>query len=884
MAPEISTPAEPIPTPPALEISTPTEPIPTPPAPEILTPAEPIPTPPALKILTPTEPIPTPGDSGIDMRHPDLDSEDPTLPTLILQLTLLSISSLTQMSLYIGNLSSRTSRDELERVFQRFGQCNVRLKDGYGFVVYNFPPNAEKALRALQGGNICGKPLTLTWSSKQPRPFNRSIKDARSYEPIRQRSSVKGESYFYRKVQSNGLLDHKFGDKQLGRSQRRLNSVDMLDEDMSYPWDGMEDNIREDHHDCVETLPDKGGSVEPNLVDNGRWGEEYHDQLNDNIVENGRYEHYQGFDRNCEDETHRMAYSGGSPAPQSSHEIMGREHLFEGPLDAHIDSKYQQTCYNCGGIGHKMRNCSRAKFSQRKYTSLDHRRADDINRTVRGEGKLERYVSRSQGKLQSTRDSVSMSQLLDDRKTSDSRRHRKLITNESSTKAEEIDRVQKEHHRGKKRHNRDFGNQKKHSEKKANSSSSNFDYIKSRPHSTSRSSIPVPRSGLHSRSSLVSSRAHSPPSDSGSSSTSLYSRSKRSKSRLKSSSHTPLSLSVSPGRSLQSSPNTVKLDLKGILGNAAASKTKEILSEKGLQVGDTRLENAKPENNMLVVENENALSSSKVEDEINKDLPIGRDENGNHTVSTSLYEITNPRTRLSETLKETKQHQNSDASMIAHTSLPIRNQHLEAPDNSNSCRSTSSMPPSEKAMLTARFSSETLKEANEHRIFDASMMEHVPLPIKNQHSEAPVSSYSGCSTSISSDEMFMVLKHYGLELPDDNERHLPPDAYFGSARLWPWQIIYYRRLKKGPISMENYARRVSQNQEFDSVHGRILHFILLFWTSHARLPVDFQLEAFNSFQVSSCCLSCGRSNWRIEFYVCYSVKHMTCRSIHGLPR
>ena len=168
--------------------------------------------------------------------------------------------------------------------------------------------------------------------------------------------------------------------------------------------------------------------------------------------------------------------------------------------------------------------------------------------------------------------------------------------------------------------NSDFGNQKKHSEEKANSSSLNSDYIKSRPHSTSRPSKPVPRPGLHSRSSLVSSRAHSPSSDLGSSSKSLYSRSKRSKSRLKSSCHTPLFVSVSPGRPSLSSPNKVQLDLKGFLGNAAASKSKEILSEKRLQVGDTGLENAKLENNKLVVVKENDLSSSKVQDEINKEL------------------------------------------------------------------------------------------------------------------------------------------------------------------------------------------------------------------------------------------------------------------------
>jgi phage regulator Rha-like protein len=35
--------------------------------------------------------------------------------------------------------------------------------------------------------------------------------------------------------------------------------------------------------------------------------------------------------------------------------------------------------------------------------------------------------------------------------------------------------------------------------------------------------------------------------------------------------------------------------------------------------------------------------------------------------------------------------------------------------------------------------------------------------------------------------------------------------------LWPWEIIHYRRLKKGLISIENYARRVDQNREFGIV-------------------------------------------------------------------
>jgi hypothetical protein len=62
-----------------------------------------------------------------------------------------------------------------------------------------------------------------------------------------------------------------------------------------------------------------------------------------------------------------------------------------------------------------------------------------------------------------------------------------------------------------------------------------------------------------------------------------------------------------------------------------------------------------------------------------------------------------------------------------------------------------------------------------------------------------------------------VLKHYGLGCQDENEKPLPAEAYFGSARLWPWEIIHYRRLKKGLISIENYARRVDQNREFGIV-------------------------------------------------------------------
>ncbi|KAJ6300255.1 hypothetical protein OIU76_021121 [Salix suchowensis] len=52
------------------------------------------------------------------------------------------------------------------------------------------------------------------------------------------------------------------------------------------------------------------------------------------------------------------------------------------------------------------------------------------------------------------------------------------------------------------------------------------------------------------------------------------------------------------------------------------------------------------------------------------------------------------------------------------------------------------------------------------------------------HKKAPDKISTGRSTSISAEELSMVLKHYGLDCQDENEKHLPAETYFGSARHW----------------------------------------------------------------------------------------------------
>ncbi|KAJ6778487.1 hypothetical protein OIU74_002307 [Salix koriyanagi] len=67
---------------------------------------------------------------------------------------------------------------------------------------------------------------------------------------------------------------------------------------------------------------------------------------------------------------------------------------------------------------------------------------------------------------------------------------------------------------------------------------------------------------------------------------------------------------------------------------------------------------------------------------------------------------------------------------------------------------------------------------------DAFELDLVKHPLKKLDPEAPDKISTGRSTSISAEELSMVLKHYGLDCQDENEKHLPAETYFGSARHW----------------------------------------------------------------------------------------------------
>lgn len=62
-------------------------------------------------------------------------------------------------------------------------------------------------------------------------------------------------------------------------------------------------------------------------------------------------------------------------------------------------------------------------------------------------------------------------------------------------------------------------------------------------------------------------------------------------------------------------------------------------------------------------------------------------------------------------------------------------------------------------------------------------MEYMLALIKKPNSETFANSQKGCSISL--EEMYILLNHYGLKVPSKNERYLSMEAYSDSAHLWP---------------------------------------------------------------------------------------------------
>ncbi|XVE75893.1 hypothetical protein DITRI_Ditri12bG0128500 [Diplodiscus trichospermus] len=671
------------------------------------------------------------------------------------------------MSLFVRHPSSRTCRYELEDVFRRFGRCNVKLKDGYGFVVYDYCPNAEKALRVLQGRNICGKPLTLTWSNKQPRPFKKFGRADLPYdhEPLRLRCSARGEDYCGRKLDLNVQHYYKMSIDKPESHRVRLNSADLLNAGIDYHQDHVKKYTGEDNHGQWEDLLNEGCQVEANLMDGDVWDWQHHDLSNGNYVEHEmEFDRYIGYDRKDGNENRHS----GMLIMQSPQEKIAGELIGEGNLNHPKDSKVHLACYSCGALGHRKHNCPHEKTSGRNFFGFDCRYDDEIARGGREQGDLENFGFSIQEKLQQDKDALNTKQFEDTEKASDSEKLGRLIENGGFPIGKESDRAYEKDYGLKKRSRRRRGTPKRHSAKEERPISPLFHPdCKASRHSKSKSIKHMPRSISWSRSRSISSGARSSSTNLRSSTISHNSRSRNSKSISRSSSPTSLTMSVSLSRPLPSPSNKGHFSLKSTLDMSNSPESKEIMDGGETANGDVELEIATFGNRLAPVNTEKAGSSANVETEVEKNQVKQRGSSDDHMTPRSVSQVKNASTPLSE----------------------------------------------KGALAAGHLLPERLREIESSHDFDELTAEDVILPPIKTDSELAL----GHSTNISLEELCMFMKHYGLEPPGETVRHLSAEAYFGSACLWPWEIIYYRRLKKGSITTENYAMRIAQNKEYGIV-------------------------------------------------------------------
>nr|ADF28513.1 rbp1-like RNA-binding protein PB [Pelinobius muticus] len=78
-----------------------------------------------------------------------------------------------ECKVYIGNLGSRATKDDIEAVFSRYGPIRnvwvARNPPGFAFVEFEDSRDAEDAVKALDGTRICGARVRVEMSHGRTR-------------------------------------------------------------------------------------------------------------------------------------------------------------------------------------------------------------------------------------------------------------------------------------------------------------------------------------------------------------------------------------------------------------------------------------------------------------------------------------------------------------------------------------------------------------------------------------------------------------------------------------------------------------------------------------------------------------------------------------------
>ena len=127
------------------------------------------------------------------------------------------------MSLFIGNLSSKTTKEELTDLFNKYGKCYIKHKGSFAFAEFEEEKDASKALDALKGKSVHERDMNIEWS-KSSNKFEGSHHRHRPsrYSPFKGKCFNCGHhGHFARNCPKDRRRSHSGR-----RSYRRKNSYD----------------------------------------------------------------------------------------------------------------------------------------------------------------------------------------------------------------------------------------------------------------------------------------------------------------------------------------------------------------------------------------------------------------------------------------------------------------------------------------------------------------------------------------------------------------------------------------------------------------------------------------------------------------------------------
>ncbi|KAH7671335.1 Zinc finger CCHC-type protein [Dioscorea alata] len=639
------------------------------------------------------------------------------------------------MSLYVGHVPPHVRRDDIERVFQRFGRCKVQLKSGYGFVVYDAIANAEKALRMMRGKIICGEQLSLGWSNRQPKPLKRADGSIRTFEPYSRRQfkeihdrvgpgRAQGQRDFETGPSHARAFDHS-GNRSDYASDREAGNIG---NNIGYIEEGKGFSSKE------------GLANEINPVENDRWGEPVIDPLIGHDGENhndfDRYEPYHGLDRSYEDKT-QIDSLFSSPEHAIPHEKVQRERSIEKTDMRLIKQKTQQVCYRCGVVGHIARECREGDARRERFGKYKHKR-EEVNSRSSAAVKRPRY--NSLGKPVVTKDPSMLEKHGRDREKSQLPITKKLVSEDerSSESKENYRNKHRAESRIKKEKKDNHGTTKKALKKRRKRRSQTSSLSSDSSTDSSRSDSQSARSISDARQ-RSSSRSRSPAPESANSLSRLASNSSDSKSMSSTKSRPRSRVGGSPHLSIslnQESPFSMKTEPVDVPPEISPNNKFDYVANT---------EKSELKGSFLTSKDENALAFTDVDSK----------SYGHHPTPDGV---------AAERFEQ--KEWNPSIGILKDAASPGK-----------------------------------LSENNIQGSSTRELNSCMTIP----------------SSRVTAQELFLALRHYGLATPDEDESGISTEKYFGAARLWPWEIIYLRRMKKGAISTENYARRLEQNRQFGIV-------------------------------------------------------------------